>query len=720
MTVLHISLFGELHLTYHRQIITSINTPRLQSLLAYLLLHRQAPLRRQELGYRFWPDSTEAQARTNLRNLIHLLRRALPDVERFIYSDTLTLQWRSDAPYTLDVEQFEGILDEASRAKRQGNTTGMRNALEQAIEFYRGELLTGCYDEWIIPERERLLQRLLIALTELIDLLEQERAYSEAVTYLQHLIRIDPLRETAYQRLMQVHLLLGERASALRVYYSATTTIARELGVEPGQPLHDTYIRLLRGHERDASDTTSDLQASTTIPLVGRRHEWAQLQAAWRRARQSGPQLVILWGEAGIGKTRLAEELFNWVQRLGYSVASTRCYTAEGDLPYAPIASWIRSDALRRTWPQLPQVWLQEVSRIVPEIGGEQSPGAAPQPLREAWQRKRLFEGLAHAVTLAREQQLLSIDDLQWCDQDSLDWLHYLLRFKHDTALLIVATARREDPQLLQRMLQLLAVMRQQALVTEIELPPLSQAETADLATHLIAGPLDPVHLAQLYRESEGNPLFIVELARVIGKERDRTIPDAIIRLPPRVHAVLSARLSQLSPVALELAGLAATVGRDFSFALLQRASDMSEAELVRGLDELWQHRIIREQPGSTTAYAFSHDKLREVSYGELSLSRRQLWHRRIAAALETAHANRLDMVAGQIALHCELGGLWEQAVVYYERTASIARAIYANGEGISTLQHALMLFKTNVAKLSDQKEPTAVRLHTQLGEILY
>lgn len=181
MPALHIQLLGDFRLTYGEEAVTSVNTTRLQSLLAYLVLHRSAPQPRQHLAFLFWPDSTEAQARSNLRTLLTRLRHGLPDADRFLHVDTQTLQWQPEAPFTLDVAEFEAALARADRAERAGNRTGTRMALERAVDQYHGDLLPGLYDDWILEERERLRQTFSEALERLMLLVEHQRDYAAAI-----------------------------------------------------------------------------------------------------------------------------------------------------------------------------------------------------------------------------------------------------------------------------------------------------------------------------------------------------------------------------------------------------------------------------------------------------------------------------------------------------------------------------------------------------------
>jgi DNA-binding SARP family transcriptional activator/predicted ATPase len=655
-----IRFLGDWSLTYGEMPVTGIHSPRLQSLLAYLLLHRDAPQSRDHLAFLFWPESTEAQAHTNLRNLLYHLRHALPDADRFLRADSRTLQWARDAPLSLDVAEFENSLMLAEEAEKVGDGTGLRQGLEKAVVLYQGDLLPSCYDEWILPERERLRQRYVRALERLIQLSEDQRKYATAVRYAQQLLRQDPLSEAACRRLMRLHALDGDRASALRVYHTCATALQRDLGVEPSPSTQNAYEQLFSSEARPAPQATSPVAS----PLVGREPEWARLRAAWRSAAGGRPRLVLLLGEAGIGKTRLAEELLEWAGRQGITCASARCYAAEGRLAYAPVVAWLRTQPL----PPLDRVWLGELARLLPEILVGRPDLQQAGPLTEAWQRQRLFEALARATLGGGQPLLLFVDDLHRCDRDTVQWLHYLLRYDPAAQLLILAAFRPGEVEEGHGLRSLQQTLRSERTLVEIELGPLDEAQTASLAAHVASREIEPARAALLYRETEGNPLFVVETVRA-GL-------DDLTSLPPEVQAVIKARLARVSPSAREVAALAATIGREFTYEVLAQASERDEDSLVQGLDELWQRRIVREQ--GADRYDFSHDKLREVARAMLSRARRRLMHRRVAAALEAVHADRLDDVSGRIATHYERGSQPDRAIPYYLRAARAAQQVYA------------------------------------------
>ena len=164
-TKLAIQLLGEFHITYNGQPIEGFGTARLQSILAFLLLHHDVPQPRRRMAFLLWPDSSETNARNNLRQLIYQLRQTLPDPDRFLTGDANSICWKLDNDQTVDVAVLEQALEQANAAEKQQNFDLQCCALEITAQSFHGLLLPGCYDEWIVPERERI-QTLTVAALE--------------------------------------------------------------------------------------------------------------------------------------------------------------------------------------------------------------------------------------------------------------------------------------------------------------------------------------------------------------------------------------------------------------------------------------------------------------------------------------------------------------------------------------------------------------------------
>ena len=317
---LQITLFGEFGLVHAGQPAPTFSGERPIALLAYLLLHRQTAVSRQHLAFTLWPDSSDSQARANLRNLFYTLRQTLPDADSYLAADAMTLQWRSDADFTLDVAEFEAALASAKTAVTDQEKLDW---LETAVSLYKGDLLPGNYDDWIIPLRETLRQAYLDALHYLVGLLEQAGDYRAAARTVQRLIQHDPLDEPAYVQLMRLHALSGDRAGVRRVYEQCVLILQRELEVEPGSATQVAYEQLLRLEAPPATLPTwptepagqmtpsvAPRQAIQPAPLpvsatqfIGREAELAQIA---ERLAEPACRLLTIVGPGGIGKTRLA------------------------------------------------------------------------------------------------------------------------------------------------------------------------------------------------------------------------------------------------------------------------------------------------------------------------------------------------------------------------------------------------------------------------------
>jgi len=613
------------------------------------------------------------------------LRQALPDSEQFIECDSQVLKWRENAPYTLDVREFEQLLTPAP-----GIPTYREN-LAKAVLLYEGDLLPGCYEDWILPERDRLRQAYLAALDALAEITEKERDYSTALEYTRRLVQADPIHATANHRLIRLFALLRDRPAALKAYQNYARRLASEVGTQPDLETRQLYEALKVQKE---FDSTQDQQEPFTTPLVGRRQEWQRLLSAWKHSSAGSPHMIFICGEAGIGKSRLIEEIVDWAKRQRIQSAVAYCYPIEGSLPYAPVVSWMRALPL----PVLDDLWLIEISRLLPEISQSHPKLPKPGPLSDAWQRQRLFEALARGVLTQKRQLLLVIEDLQWCDRDTLEWLSYLLRFDVRAPIMILASIRWEEMEPNHRVSHFQTTLTAAGMGSLLELKPLDQAECFQLANQttlqMSRSPLDPALAGHIYEKTEGNPLFIVETVRldhpvqVMGSMLIQDLP-----LSEKAQAVLKHRIAQLKPQTRELACLAATIGRQFSLDILRQACGVREEDMVSGLDELLLRRIIREE--SPEHYDFSHDKLRQATFMDLSTAHRRLLHRKVAEAYGHLSTGQTETRHAEIASHYERAGLAQQAIDHYRQAARASADIFANADGINYLQRAITLAST-------------------------
>jgi hypothetical protein len=495
-----------------------------------------------------------------------------------------------------------------------------------------------------------------------------------------------------------------------------------ELGVAPSRETVAAYQRLVR---LDVSEVPSRSGSAvlTQPDLVGRVSEWKALVEGWNRTADGALTLALVQGDAGIGKSRLIEELSRWASARGAAVLTARSWAVEGSLAYAPVTAWLRSAPLRPLLDSLEDVWISEISRLVPELLADHPGLAAPAPMLESWQRQRLFEALARALGSARAPLLLVLDDAHWADSDTLEWLHFMLRTEAVTGFVILG-ARSGEVEGNRALATLVSDARNRAELLDLELGPLSEADTATLAAATTDRPLDAAASARLYRETEGHPLFVVEMAwaGLAGTAEPDTgraagggpLPERA-RMTARMRAVIAARLRELTPTAQRVVELAAAIGRDFDVDILEASADLDEPDLVEGLDELWRRRIIREQ--GLNRYDFSHDRIREVAYDQIAPAGRRVLHRRVAQALELRHHEDLDPIAGQLATQLESAGLGLRACELYERAAVVAARVLASAEATRHLSRALAILAASPT--SRDRDVLELRLLLQLSPSL-
>ena len=648
----NVRLLGRFELSLNGNVV-QLDSARAEALLAYLLLHRGSTTSRQRLAAAFWPDSTEAQARTNLRHVLHTLRAKLPTLEEYVEITARTMRWRPDAPLWLDVDAFEEAQD---------------------IELYGGDLLEEADDEWLEADRTRLRRTYLEVLDTQAERAEADGDHAAGIAATERLLRAEPLREDAHRRLIRLYDSAGDKARAVAAYHECASVLERELGIQPSPPTKAAYEAVLV-RERTTTETP-------IAPFVARAAERARLVATWKEAEAGRARLVVVGGDAGVGKTRLAEEFRAWCARRGAVVAEARCYAAEGSLAYGAVVSWLRSPVVRERITRTDGHRRTELARILPELLADDPEVARPAELPPAEQRQRLFDAVA-SVLAPTTPTLLELDDLQYADAETCALVHYLLRANPAARLLILATARHEELTAGHR--ELLASLAARDDLVELELASLDRTETALLASRISGTEFADDQLGQLFDETEGNPLFVVEAVRA-GWRPGR--PPS-----PRVQAVIEARLDQLPPPVRELVEVAATIGREFAPDVLAGAAELDQDALVGGLDELWRRRLVRE---SGNRYDFAHHRIREVAAARVTPARRRLLHGRIANALERSGAS-----SATIAAHYEQAGAAEQAVAFLRGAADESLRLHAYAQAVEQLDRALALLQDDQNELA-------------------
>jgi DNA-binding SARP family transcriptional activator len=503
--------------------------------------------------------------------------------------------------------------------------------LVRTAALFRGELLDGLelpdchrYHQWCAAERERWRGRRAAVLRTLVERTsaDPERALAHARAW----VGVDPLAEDAHVEVMRLLSALGRTREALKQYDACRQVLAGELHVRPSDRLEQARRAL------GAAPVAAVQAPRTPVPeapsaLVGRARERALI--AEHLASDRVPALLFR-GDAGIGKSRLLEELCAQTRAASGRVLQGRAFEAEMVRPYG---AWI--DALRQApLADLPPALRSDLAALLPEL----AQGTAP-----AADRNRLFDavvGLLRALATAGPVTLV-LDDVHWLDEASAALLHYVTRALAGTPVRLGAGARQAELRENEPVDRLVRTLAREGRLREVALDPLDADETRLLAQALAPG----VDAARVFGESGGNPLFACEVARALQRGGDV--------LSQALGDVIGDRLAHLDPGARELLTWAGALGRPFDAAALAELTGLSEGDVVASVESLTAHGVLRET-GRTLD--FVHDLVRRAAYRQTSSARRHLVHLRIARALD-AHPDPDGALAAEVAHHAALGG---------------------------------------------------------------
>jgi DNA-binding SARP family transcriptional activator len=664
-------------------------TRKARALLAYLALPPGRFHSRDKLTALLWGDTAEAQARHSFRQALLTVRRGLGEGEPPVLvtqGDAIALD---PAAVTVDVAAFEAAL-----------AGGHREGLERAAALYKGDLLDGFgvdeapFEEWRVVERERLHELALEGLARLLREHVRAEAIDPAIQTALRILALDPLQEAVHRTLMRLLLRQGRRAAALQQYQVCVGWLQRELGAEPEEETRQLYRDLLRtaGSSRSPARPAGFPGEG---PMVGRRTEHEALRHALDRTLDDGGRVVLIAGEAGIGKTRLIQEFSAETAARGLPIVEAWCHETEQALPFRP---WI--DALRGNAAVIDPAIRERISagslttlaRLFPELG---RPGE--RPTTTADEHTLLFEALSELVQhLSQEAPLVIVlEDVHWADVMSARLLAFLGRRLGSRPVLIVASMRSEEVVEPPVVHQALSELRTAGTLDEISLEALNREDTLALARELHgtgSGRVSIDRIAdELWALSDGNPFVIVEAMRAV-KEGASTGRGARPFIPQSVRQAVSDRIARLSEPARRTVATAAVIGRPCSFRLLVKSTGLGEMEAAATVEELVRRRIlgtVGDQLG------LSHDRVRQVVYEDLVAARRIVVHGAVAQALESLHAESPDEVADQLGHHFLRAGESERALTCLERFAEIAARRYALEAAIEALRQAAVAVET-------------------------
>ncbi len=739
MPALRLFLLGPLDIQYDGRQLPRPPTVKSQSLLAYLALHRDRPRAREHLADLFWGDRPERKARRSLTTALWHIRRCLPDAG-YLLSEPQTVQLDPRADLWVDVDEFESLAASDDVA-----------GLGSAAALHRGDFLDGFYDDWILTERYRLDALFCDVLTRLMVRQEAEGEPEAALSTALRLLERDPLREDAHRLAMRALCRRGLRNAALEQYRRCQQTVQQELGAEPmvetaelyraildglveiGQPVAAIPAVEAEGHP-PSPPGINPLEAMVSSSLVGRDQELAFLRKFQQQARQGHGGLILVSGEAGVGKTRLVEEFASELRWQGACVLWGRCYEFERILPYQPVVEALRAvvPTMARSELEGQPAWvLAEVVRLVPEILEKQPDLGATPALRSEQERTRLFEGLirflAHLTT--QGTLLIVLEDLHWASESTLQLVHYLTRRLAAHQVLIVGTFRPEALGRRHPLTSLQEELVREGVASLLNLEALSpQAVEALVAEMSGAGEAVMPLARRLYRETEGNPFFLMEMIRVLFEARRITleqgrwrgefgrISEGSLPLPKGVSETIRARVRGLDDSVQEVLRLAAVLGREFDFDLLDAVWGQGQQAMLEALDQLLRRRLITEGTGILARdYAFTHHKIQEVIHADMPQRRRQHLHARAGLAMEGLYGPELGDLAGELAFHLEEGArldeaLREKAAEVLLRAGDQARLAHAHQEAVDYYRRALDWLK-------DQRQnDSAARTLMKLG----
>lgn len=654
-----------------------------RALVTMLLIQPDRPRSREALAERLWPGLSPDMGRRRLSQALWQITRRLNDVGLRDFFDNSAASVGLSARYEIrsDVQDFEQLIDEAESVGEDAE--GHLALLEEAVSLYSGEFLEGCYDDWSIDTRHRLHARYRTALASLVRGDKAGRRLALAASRAHTLVRSDPTDEDAYCEAMRIACLRGRPGEARDLYWECVRQLDVELGVEPTRTTRELFESIIDAPVRlisQRSSSSAQLTAAASIaPFVGRDGERAVFLEHVDRMIEGSGGVLLIEGEAGVGKSRLIAECVDGALWRGATVLQGGHRDSRGLRPFSGLIQALQPSLSGLRGQRLDHIveaqWISSTTEIL-QLGSDRN-HAPDQRMADA-NKLRAVTDVDNELRWLRCEGLVQVlvgqglvgptvvvlDDVQWIDDDSIEVLVQLAGRLAEARVLLVLSYRR-DVALRNRRLWHALRLLERGDAHRVSLGSIGSTEARTLARWALGDHVVDEHLLGGVADAVGgNPLYIIETARAVarrGQHRWRTLP-----VPSSVADIIAQRIVHLdAPVVLLLATLAVANSR---LRIDDLASLMSvpRAELLRSLATTIDAGFVVERD---ECFGFDHELVRRGVYTTLSAATRRDLHERIAELL----GNSQERDVAELAEHSARAGNWDAAFAHYRSAAEQA-----------------------------------------------
>ncbi len=757
MSQLYIRVFGSPEIIHGEQVL-SFSSRKEKALLLYLAVEGGRHLRKELLRI-FWPDLDSKRGHTVLRGAIMRLRKGLdrthmPEEQAHLIVERSSLELALTSDVVLDLQALAAawqlIQDRPSMLAlwtRQAHQE-VSTLFDQALRSYREMFLADfslrdapLFDEWTRMQSQQWHVRMMYICKSAVRWQELAGDMEQAIRIAVQWLALDHLQEEAYRALMQLYITQGDRVAALRVYEQCRSMLLSELQIEPASETVALAQRIRTTmplpYVSPPSPSTLPMPPRLELPFVGRSAEFNALTHCYQAASRAQPQVILIEGEAGIGKTRLSTTFLKWAEAQGADVLQGRAFETQEHLPYQLLIEALRPRLDRENAPEdlLPDVWLAELARLFPELR-ERYPDLPRPESDETTGRAHLLEAIFRLLRqlMKRAPLVLFLDDLQWADSATLDVLTYLIHQQDifSSPLMLLMTTRREALSSHSIVSHWLMTIQRSSPLVRFSLCPLDAQEMASIvarlitqdehaAVHALAHERDEEQIQRtelsqwLYAQTQGQPLYLMETLKTLleqeilvwQQQTDTQIwtlemtdstranrPGSMQGfLPPTMREHIRQRFINLAPPTQHVLIAGAVLGQNFRLLSVCQVAKVNENVGVDAIEEALQKQIVQgKEPTrswSEQAYIFTHEKVREVIYTEAGEARRKLYHQRAFERIQDMNGLAIDLV-----YHALAAGLLKQAFHYILVVGDEARKVFAAQEAITAYEQARHLLE--------------------------